>query len=218
MTRLHPSPPDGDEDDRATLICALDGGWTAPSGLEVGAFEADLARTTGWDHCAALSSATAALHLAPDLLVVGPGDRLLVSLPTWTAAAGRYAGAEPFPPGSDLTAWNMDSELRGGALGLGQYAARVPVDTHRPERRLRALRPWLGLGTGNKVVTIDGGVLGGGNQESMRRARCVSTQVRHPTLSKQLLENGPCTSAPSSLTPGQRDPVVAGFREVLGRS
>jgi len=132
VSRLYLSPPDVDQDDRDAIVRAFDGGWIAPLGPEVDAFEAELAAATDRQHCAALSSGTAALHLAMEVLGVGPGDRVLVSSLTFAATANavRYTGAEPVFIDSDEATWNMDPDLLGEALESGPFAACLAVDIY----------------------------------------------------------------------------------------
>lgn len=132
MSRTYLSPPDVREEDRAALSRAFDGGWIAPLGPEVDAFEAELAAATDRGHCAALSSGTAALHLALEVLGVGPGDRVIVSSLTFAATANaiRYTGAEPVFIDCDDATWNMDPDLLGEALESGPHAACLPVDIY----------------------------------------------------------------------------------------
>ena len=132
MSRIYLSPPDVGESDRLALARAFDSGWIAPLGAEVDAFEEELAAATGRLHGVALSSGTAALHLA--LLVGGvkPGDRVLVSSLTFSATVNAitYVGAEPVLIDSDQATWNMDPELLEAALADGPYAACIPVDIY----------------------------------------------------------------------------------------
>jgi len=132
MSRIYLSPPDVRLGDREALIRAVDGGWVAPLGPEVDAFEEELAAATGRAHAVALSSGTAALHLALLLDGVGEGDRVLVSSLTFSATVNaiRYVGAEPVFVDSDDESWNMDPNLLEEALGAGEYAACVPVDIY----------------------------------------------------------------------------------------
>ncbi|MFZ1864489.1 MAG: DegT/DnrJ/EryC1/StrS family aminotransferase, partial [Polyangiales bacterium] len=62
--RIYLSPPDMSDAERASLLAAFDSNWIAPLGPEVDAFEQDLAQRVGVQDAAALSSGTAALHLA----------------------------------------------------------------------------------------------------------------------------------------------------------
>jgi dTDP-4-amino-4,6-dideoxygalactose transaminase len=77
MNRIHLSPPDVGELEREALLRAFDGGWIAPVGPELDGLEADIADLTGWSGAVALSSGTAALHLA--LLACGGDTELIFS-------------------------------------------------------------------------------------------------------------------------------------------
>ena len=133
MTRVYLSPPDILPEDQKSIQRAVESGWIAPLGPEVDAFEADLAAVTDRAHAVALSSGTAALHLALLALGVGPGDRVLVSSLTFAATANAvmYTGAEPVFVDSNLTTWNLDPDLLAEALSAGgRFAACVPVDIY----------------------------------------------------------------------------------------
>ena len=132
MTDVYLSPPDVGADDLAAITRAFESGWIAPLGAEVDAFERELAEVTGRAHGVALSSGTAALHLALMLVGVEPGDRVLVSSLTFAASANaiRYVGAEPVFVDSEPGSWNMDPALLEKALAEDSYAACVPVDIY----------------------------------------------------------------------------------------
>ncbi len=88
---------------------AFESNWIAPLGPQLDAFEKELAAYLGAKAAAALSSGTAALHLALLLLGVSPGDRVLVSSFTFVASASpiKYCGAEPVFVDSESSTWNM---------------------------------------------------------------------------------------------------------------
>lgn len=137
MKRILLSPPDIVESDREYLLAALDGGWIAPLGPEVDAFELSLAELSDRSHVVALNSGTAALHLALLLAGVGEGDRVLVSTLTFAATANAvlYVGAEPVFVDSDASSWNLDPDLLAEALDDekrkgGRFAAAVVVDLY----------------------------------------------------------------------------------------
>lgn len=117
--RIHLSPPDVGPAERAAVERAFDGGWIAPLGPEVDALEAELGAITQRSRVAALSSGTAALHLA--LLVGGveAGDVVVVSDLTFAASANaiRYVGATPVFVDSERASWNIDPGLLDEALG-----------------------------------------------------------------------------------------------------
>jgi dTDP-4-amino-4,6-dideoxygalactose transaminase len=131
------SPPEVGAAERAALLAAFDGGWIAPVGPDLAAFEDELAVATGRRHAVGLSSGTAALHLGLLALGVQPGDDVLVATLTFAATANAvaHAGATPVLVDCDST-WTIDvglvdAELRRRAsAGLRQPAAIVPVDLY----------------------------------------------------------------------------------------
>ena len=84
------------ESDREAVAACLEGGWLT-MGPRTGRFEEALASWTGARHAVAVSSGTAALHLACRALDLGPGDEVIVPALTFvaTANAARYTGAQP---------------------------------------------------------------------------------------------------------------------------
>jgi dTDP-4-amino-4,6-dideoxygalactose transaminase len=88
---------------------AFDSNWIAPLGPNVDAFEDSLARYTGLKHTAALSSGTAAIHLALILLGVERGDEVLAPSFTFSATINPivYQGATPIFVDSEPETWNM---------------------------------------------------------------------------------------------------------------
>ena len=102
--------------------------WIAPLGPHVDAFEAEFARTVGSAHAAALSSGTAALHLALQLAGVGPGDEVMVSSLTFSASVNPilYLGGTPAFVDSEPTSWNMDPALLARALDQRAREGRLP--------------------------------------------------------------------------------------------
>lgn len=91
---------------------AFDTNWIAPLGPHVNGFEADLQAFTGAGHAAALSSGTAALHLALILLGVKAGDEVICQSFTFSASANPivYQGATPVFVDSERETWNMHPE------------------------------------------------------------------------------------------------------------
>jgi dTDP-4-amino-4,6-dideoxygalactose transaminase len=102
--------------------------WIAPLGPHVDAFQDEFARCVGSPHALALSSGTSALHLALQLVGVGPGDDVLVSTLTFSASVNpiRYLGAQPVFIDSERTSWNMDPALLEEELAVRARAGRLP--------------------------------------------------------------------------------------------
>ena len=92
---------------------AFTSNWIAPLGPHVDAFEREVASYVGVPHAAALSSGTAAIHLALRLLHIQPGDEVLCSSFTFSASANPivYEGAQPVFIDAENATWNMDAEL-----------------------------------------------------------------------------------------------------------
>lgn len=89
---------------------AFDTNWVAPLGPNVTGFESDLEQYLGGEkYVAALSSGTAALHLALIQLGVGPGDEVICQSMTFSASANPivYQGATPIFVDSEPETWNI---------------------------------------------------------------------------------------------------------------
>ncbi len=127
--RVFLSSPDVGSTERAALLRAFDSGWVAPVGPELDAFEAELAAFVGWPGVVAMSSGTAALHLALAVHGVGPGDEVIVSTFTFAATANAvtYVGATPRFVDSDTATWNMNPELLADELAAMRAGGRLPA-------------------------------------------------------------------------------------------
>jgi len=129
------SSPDVGPAEESAIVQALRSGWIAPLGPEVDAFEADMSERLGVAHAVALSSGTAALHVALLNLGVGPGDVVVTSTMTFAATANAitYTGAEPYFVDVVPETGNMDPAALEQALSRLEAAgervgAVVPVD------------------------------------------------------------------------------------------
>ena len=102
--------------------------WIAPLGPNVDRFEKELAALVGVGHAAAVSSGTAALHLAMRLLGVGRGDRVFCSTLTFAASANPivYEGGEPVFIDSEPSSWNMSPAALERALAEARAENRLP--------------------------------------------------------------------------------------------
>lgn len=127
--RIWLSSPDVGSAEREALLRAFDEGWIAPVGPDLDAFERELAAVTGWDGAVALSSGTAALHLALLVSGVGRGDDVLVSTFTFAASANAvtYVGANPCFVDSESATWNMSPALLADELRDRAAANRLPA-------------------------------------------------------------------------------------------
>jgi dTDP-4-amino-4,6-dideoxygalactose transaminase len=93
--------------------------WIAPLGPHVDGFEKDLETYLGsGSHVAALSSGTAALHLALVILGVKAGDEVICQSMTFSASANPivYQGATPVFVDSEEMTWNMSPEFLEAAI------------------------------------------------------------------------------------------------------
>ncbi|MGE6490445.1 DegT/DnrJ/EryC1/StrS family aminotransferase [Exiguobacterium sp. NPDC077395] len=91
---------------------AFDSNWIAPLGSNVDGFENELAKMVGVNAAAALSSGTAAIHLALKAAGVGEGDIVFCPTLTFSATANPiiYQNAIPVFIDSDYKTWNMDPD------------------------------------------------------------------------------------------------------------
>lgn len=128
LPRVYLSPPHMSTFERIFVEEAFDSNWIAPLGPHVDAFEEELSELVEGRHVAALSSGTAALHLAMELLGVGPGDEVIVSTLTFAASVNpiRYQGATPVFIDSDFRSWNMDPELLAEEFDRRARMGRLP--------------------------------------------------------------------------------------------
>jgi dTDP-4-amino-4,6-dideoxygalactose transaminase len=129
VTRLYLSPPDVGDVERDLLLEAIDSNWIAPLGPHVDAFELEVADYLGVTSAVALSSGTAALHLALLTLGVGAGDEVLLPTLTFAATANAvvYVGARPAFIDSDRTSWNIDPALLEDELAARSQQGRLPA-------------------------------------------------------------------------------------------
>lgn len=91
---------------------AFDTNWVAPLGPNVTAFEKEMAAYTKAGYATALSSGTAAIHLALKLLNIGPGDVVFVSDLTFSATCNPivYEGGTPVFIDAEPDTWNMSPQ------------------------------------------------------------------------------------------------------------
>ncbi|MCL1467431.1 DegT/DnrJ/EryC1/StrS family aminotransferase [Argonema galeatum] len=107
---------------------AFDTNWIAPVGPHVDAFEQEFCQAVGAKHAAAVSSGTAALHLALELTGIQRGDEVFCSSLTFIASASpiTYLGAKPVFIDSDRTTWNMNPDLLRETLEKRAKIGKLP--------------------------------------------------------------------------------------------
>ena len=124
------------DSEQAYVQNAFDTNWIAPLGPHVQEFEQAIESYNGVKAALALNSGTGAIHLAMDLLDVGPGDRVLVQSFTFCGTVNPviYRGAQAVFIDSERDTWNMDPEALKKAIQdledqgkLGSIKAILPV-------------------------------------------------------------------------------------------
>lgn len=104
---------------------AFDTNWIAPLGANVNGFERELAAKVGSKHAAALTTGTAAIHLALRALNIGEGDLVVCPSLTFSATANPviYQNATPVFVDSDYETWNMDPKAL--ELAFEKYGDKI---------------------------------------------------------------------------------------------
>lgn len=135
MARILMSKATVGKEEEEALIRAIRSGWVTPLGPEVDAFEAEICARTGAEHALALSSGTAALHLALLELGAKPGTCVVLASMTFAATANAvaYTGADAVYVDSQASDGNVDTALMVEAVrtlqGEGRdVVAAIPVD------------------------------------------------------------------------------------------
>lgn len=128
MKRIYLSPPHIGPDELELVKEAFATNWIAPLGPHVDAFEREVAEYAGVGHAAALSSGTAALHLALRMLGVRRDEEVFCSSFTFSASANPilYEAARPVFIDSERATWNMDPELLAEALKDAARRGKLP--------------------------------------------------------------------------------------------
>ena len=126
--RIFLSPPHMSGLEECFVREAFASNWIAPVGPNIDAFEREFAAAVGVPYAVALSSGTAALHLALQLAGVGPGDEVLVSTLTFAASVNPivYLGGRPIFIDSERASWNMDPNLLAETLHAKARQGRLP--------------------------------------------------------------------------------------------
>lgn len=126
--RLFLSPPHMGGQELDYIKAAFESNYIAPLGPQVNSFERAFSEYTGIKHCVALSSGTAALHLAMRILDIGPGDEVFASTLTFMGSVSPvvFEGARPVFIDADVRTWNMDPDLLETELARCARQDRLP--------------------------------------------------------------------------------------------
>ncbi len=106
--------------------------YIAPLGEFVNRFEASIKDYTHTPHALALSSGTAAIHLALRILGIGEGDEVLASTFTFIGSVNAilYQGAKPVFIDSDPESWNLSPALSESYLNQCVRKPKALIVTH----------------------------------------------------------------------------------------
>lgn len=118
-SRIYLSAPHMSGYEQEFINEAIKTNWVAPVGLNVNNFESELENILKHDSfVTALSSGTAAIHLALIMLNIGKDDEVLCQTKTFVASVNpvKYVGAKPIFIDSEVKTWNMCPELLEQAI------------------------------------------------------------------------------------------------------
>ncbi|MGI5919776.1 MAG: DegT/DnrJ/EryC1/StrS family aminotransferase, partial [Christensenellales bacterium] len=126
--KVYLSPPHMNGREMGYIEQAFATNWIAPLGENIDAFEDAVQRYVGMPHALALSSGTAAMHLAMMSLGIGPGDIVLCADVTFAASCNPivYQGAEPVFIDCDQESWCIDPALLADALLFYKKKDKIP--------------------------------------------------------------------------------------------
>ena len=126
--KIYLSPPHLSGDEGKFIQEALESGWITSLGPQVDAFEKEVAEYVGIRYALALSSGTAAIHLALILAGVREGDEVLVSTLTFAGSVYPvlYLHAKPIFVDSERESWNLDPNLLEDFLKKRAKIGKLP--------------------------------------------------------------------------------------------
>ena len=128
VKRIYLSPPHMSGEEMRFVQEAFETNWVAPVGPHIDAFEREFCERVGARYAVAVTSGTAALHLALRLSGVSPGDEVLCSDFTFIASATPivYLGGKPVFIDSNRASWNMDPDLLEDILEVKSKEGKLP--------------------------------------------------------------------------------------------
>lgn len=126
--RIFLSSPHMSGNEMKYINSAFESNWIAPLGKNVDAFEKEIADYVGVKGAVAVSSGTAAIHLALSLLNVQKGDTVFCSSLTFVATANPilYQGAQPVFIDSEQETWNMSPAALEDAFMNADQEGKLP--------------------------------------------------------------------------------------------
>lgn len=134
--RIFLSPPHMGGNELTYIQEAFESNYIAPLGHNVDAFEAQIKSYTGAKYALALTSGTAAIHLALRVLGIKEGDEVMASTFTFIGSIAPilYERCTPFFIDSDTASWNLDPNLLEEELSLrastGKKQPKALILTH----------------------------------------------------------------------------------------
>jgi dTDP-4-amino-4,6-dideoxygalactose transaminase len=126
--RIFLSPPHMGGLERQFIDKAFNSNYIAPLGPQVDAFEKEFAEKLGFSHALALSSGTAAMHIALCEFGIEPGDEVFASTLTFIGSVSpvTFFKAKPVFIDADYKTWNMDPDLLAREINVCAQRGRLP--------------------------------------------------------------------------------------------
>ena len=128
MDRIFLSPPHMGGEELRFVKEAFESNYIAPLGPMVDAFEEEFTKKVGIAYALAVSSGTAAMHLALRILGIGPGDEVIASTLTFIGGVTPilFQGAHPVFIDCDRSSWNMNPDLLAEELEYRNNKGKLP--------------------------------------------------------------------------------------------
>ncbi len=128
IERIFLSPPHMGGEELKFIQAAFESNYIAPLGPMVDAFEQEFAEKVGIPYAIAVSSGTAAMHLALRILGVEQRDEVIASTLTFIGGVTPivFQGAIPIFIDCDRSSWNMDPDLLAEELEAFQKRGLLP--------------------------------------------------------------------------------------------
>lgn len=126
--RIYLASPHMGGQEKEFIRQAFETNWIAPLGPNVDMFEKEVSEFVGTKGAVALSSGTAAIHMALRYIGIGRGDRVFCSSLTFAASCNPiiYEGAEPVFIDSEPESWNMSPLALLRAFKEGEKENKIP--------------------------------------------------------------------------------------------